>query len=99
MADDLDPVIHTTSRLRIMTTLATLPAGDSISFSKLQSVLDMTVGNLSVHLTKLEQAGYVTIEKTYQGRKPATFVHLTAEGRAGFDRYLANLRALLKDVS
>ena len=99
MADDLDPVIHTTSRLRIMTTLATLPVGDSIYFSKLQSVLDMTVGNLSVHLTKLEQAGYVTIEKTYQGRKPATFVHLTAEGRTAFDRYLANLRALLKDVS
>ena len=99
MADDLDPIIHTTSRLRIMTTLATLPVGDSISFSKLQSVLDMTVGNLSVHLTKLEQAGYVTIEKTYQGRKPATFVHLTTEGRTAFDQYLANLRSLLKDVS
>jgi DNA-binding transcriptional ArsR family regulator len=98
MADDLDPVIHTTSRLRIMTTLAALPAGDSISFSKLQSVLDMTVGNLSVHLTKLEQAGYVHIEKTFQGRKPATFVRLTGEGRAAFDRYLANLRDLLKDV-
>jgi len=95
---DLDPVIHATSRLRIMTTLATLAPGDKLAFTALQSTLEMTTGNLSTHLTKLAEAGYITIEKTFEGRKPATYLWLTADGRQAFDTYLADLRSLLKQL-
>ena len=95
MSDELDPLIHATSRLRIMTTLASLNDDMTISFAKLADLLDMTPGNLSVHLTKLEQAGYVRIEKTFEGRKPATYAAITPEGRTAFARYLAALKRLL----
>ena len=95
--NDLDPVIHATTRLRLMTALDALDRGDEMSFNALAAALGLTPGNLSVHLGKLEAAGYVAIEKTYQGRKPATYVAMTAAGRAAFERYLADLRALLGD--
>ncbi len=98
MEDELDPVIHAASRLRIMTALAAIGKDSSLSFAKLSELLDMTPGNLSVHLTKLEKAGYVAIEKTFEGRKPATFVAMTAQGQEAFDRYLAALRKLLGPV-
>ena len=96
---NLDPMIHATSRLRVMTTLAALPVGDKLSFTALQSTLDMTTGNLSTHLTKLEEAGYVTIDKTFEGRRPATYLCLTPTGRQAFDQYLADLKTLLNSVS
>jgi len=95
---DLNPIIHATSRLRVMTTLATLAPGDRLSFTALQGTLGLTTGNLSVHLTKLEEAGYVAIDKTFEGRRPATYVSLTAAGRQAFDKYLTDLRALLKGL-
>lgn len=98
MEDELDPVIHAASRLRIMTALAAIGKDSSLSFAKLSELLDMTPGNLSVHLTKLEKAGYVAIEKTFEGRKPATFVAMTMQGQEAFDRYLAALRKLLGPV-
>ncbi|KAB8287735.1 winged helix-turn-helix domain-containing protein [Bifidobacterium avesanii] len=98
MTEELDPLIHATSRLRIMTTLASIDDGASLSFAKLSDLLGMTAGNLSVHLTKLEQAGYVTIEKTFEGRKPATYAAITPAGRKAFDGYLAALKALLAPV-
>ena len=58
-------------------------------------LLDMTAGNLSTHLSKLEGAGYVQQNKTYSGRSPATYLALTPEGRVAFERYVRNLRALL----
>ena len=77
----LDPVIHAQARLRIMATLAALAKGDELSFPRLRSTLDMTAGNLSTHLSKLEGAGYVRINKTFRGRTPATYpvsyTHLT----------------------
>jgi len=93
--NDLDPVIHATTRLRLMTALDALDRGDRMSFNALAAALALTPGNLSVHLARLEAAGYVAIEKTYQGRKPATYVAMTAAGRAAFEDYLADLRALL----
>lgn len=81
-----------------MTTLAALPPGDSLSFGALRDTLDMTVGNLSTHLSKLEGGDYVTVEKTYQGRKPITYLCLTDKGRRAFDRYLTDLRTLLGDL-
>ena len=94
-AVDIDPVIHAQARLRIMATLAAVPVGDELHFPRLRELLDMTAGNLSTHLSKLEGAGYVQQNKTYAGRSPATYLALTPEGRIAFDRYVRNLRALL----
>ncbi len=94
--EPLDPVIHATARLRVVATLAALDPGDELSFPRLQKVLDMTAGNLSTHLRKLEDAGYVRITKTHEGRTPATYLALTSTGRAAFERYTDALTTLLK---
>lgn len=92
----LDPVIHADSRLRIMAALAGLPAGDEVLFARLRKDLSMTAGNLSTHLRKLEEAGYLTQTKTIEGRTPATYLTLTATGRAAYETYLTNLRTILE---
>ncbi len=92
---DLDPVIHAQGRLRIMAALAMRPADESITFTRLQEVLTMTAGNLSTHLRKLEDAGYVAVEKTFRGRTPATYVSLTKVGRRAFEDYTDTLRSVL----
>jgi DNA-binding transcriptional ArsR family regulator len=93
--ETLDPLIHTQARLRIMTTLTALPDGDRLTFTKLQSLLDATAGNLSTHLRRLEDAGYVQVVKGHQGRIPSTEVGATRAGRHAFEEYLSHLRALL----
>jgi len=92
---ELDPVIHAQARLRVVATLATLRGGDQVTFPRLQDILQMTAGNLSVHLRKLEEAGYVAIVKTHQGRTPTTLVALTSRGRFAFEEYTLAVRALL----
>lgn len=92
---ELDPVIHAAARLRITAALATLDATESIAFPRLQELLDMTAGNLSTHLRKLEDAGYVVVEKTHKGRTPVTYVALTKQGRRAFEDYTEALRAVL----
>ncbi len=92
---DLDPVIHVPARLRIVVTLAALPEGDSLSFSRLQQLLDLTAGNLITHLRRLEDAGYVANVKSRQGGTARTSVNLTHAGRAALERYTATLRRLL----
>ncbi|WP_019853001.1 transcriptional regulator [Actinopolyspora mortivallis] len=94
----LDPIIHAQARLRVMTTLATLPSGDRIAFGRLRELLDMTPGNLITHLRRLEEAGYTDSVKTGTGRG-TTYVALTEEGRAAFDTYTRQLRALLDPVT
>jgi DNA-binding MarR family transcriptional regulator len=95
---DLDPVIHAQARLRVVSALSTLREGDRLAFPRLQEILKMTAGNLSVHLRKLEEAGYVEVTKTHHGRTPATLVNLTRRGRLAFDDYTAALRALLNPL-
>jgi DNA-binding MarR family transcriptional regulator len=92
---ELDQVIHAQARLRVMVALAALAADDQIAFPRLQDMLEMTPGNLSTHLRKLEDAGYVVIDKTHQRRTPVTYLALTARGRRAFAEYTENLRALL----
>ena len=96
---ELDPVIHAQARLRVVATLASLARDDRIAFPRLQKLLDMTAGNLSTHLRRLEEAGYVTITKTHEGRTPATYVALTGEGRLAFGKYTTTLRTVLGGAS
>lgn len=91
----LDPVIHAEARLRVMSTLAALPPGDRLSFPRLQSLLGMTAGNLSTHNRRLEDAGYLEVVKTIEGRTPATYLSLTDAGRAAFRTYRERLADLL----
>lgn len=94
----LDPVIHAQARLRIMATLAGLPRGDEMVFPRLREMLGMTAGNLSTHLSRLEEAGYVSQSKTFTGRTPATYLALTTRGRAAFEEYTRVLREMLDAV-
>jgi DNA-binding MarR family transcriptional regulator len=98
-ADGLDPVIHGPARLRIMVTLATLPQGDDLAFTRLQDLLSLTPGNLITHLRKLEDAGYVTTVKSGKGVTARTAVSLTHVGRTALDRYTTVLRQLLDGAS
>ncbi|MFT3996782.1 MAG: transcriptional regulator [Asticcacaulis sp.] len=89
----LDDAIHGRLRLGIMAYLVDAEAAD---FNELKTVLEATQGNLSVHLSKLEEAGYVEIHKGYQGKKPLTRVHITPAGRQAFARYLDVLSGLVE---
>ncbi|QXQ10211.1 transcriptional regulator [Paeniglutamicibacter sp. Y32M11] len=92
---ELDPVIHADARLRVMSSLNTLGSAETIAFPKLRTILGMTAGNLSTHLRKLEDAGYIQQNKVIQGRSPATFVGITAQGAAAFEAYKRQLLELL----
>ena len=93
LLEGLDPVLHERGRLAIVSALAAAP---KLTFTELRDALDMTVGNLSVHLQKLEEKGYVAVEKDFVGRRPRTTCQLTDAGRAAFVRYLDGLEAVVK---
>jgi len=92
--DELDPLIHVPARLRIVATLAALPDGDALSFTRLQEMIGLTPGNLLIHLRKLEEAGYLCSEKTGNGAASRTTVALTRQGRAALRSYTEALRDL-----
>ena len=95
MADDvLDPLIHVPTRLKIVATLAALPDGDTLSFTRLQDMLGLTPGNLLIQLRKLEEAGYLSSEKTRNGSAQKTTVALTTQGRKALNSYTQALRDL-----
>jgi len=93
---ELNEIIHQPVRLRIMATLVTLEQNDEVDFIYLRDLLDVTDGNLGAHLRKLEEAGYITINKTFVERKPRTYVSATAEGRKVFQEHVAALESILK---
>lgn len=92
---ELDPIIHQPTRLRIMAALVSLDEGDRADFTLLRDLLGLTDGNLSIHLQRLEEAGYVKIEKTFVGRRPKTWVQATPQGRAAFASYVDALETIL----
>jgi DNA-binding MarR family transcriptional regulator len=96
--DELDPVIHVPARLRIVATLASLPPGNSLTFPRLRDMIGLTPGNLITHLRKLEDAGYISTEKTGNGVASRTTVELTHQGRAALDAYTSALRGVLKGL-
>jgi DNA-binding MarR family transcriptional regulator len=88
----IDDVIHGRLRLGIMAYLASAEVSD---FNELKSVLQATQGNLSIHLRKLEDAGYIKIEKSFLARKPLTRARLTPAGRKAFAKYLDAMGKLI----
>ena len=92
---DLDKVIHERLRLGIISALA---VNDRLTFNDLKRLLQTTDGNLSVHARKLEDAQYITCDKTFEGRLPRTEYRLTAAGRRALEKYLAHMDAIIKAV-
>jgi DNA-binding transcriptional ArsR family regulator len=92
---DLDRVIHERVRLGIISALA---VNDSLSFNELKALLGTSDGNLGVHARKLEDAGYVTCEKSFDGRVPRTDYQVTAAGRRALQKYLDHMEALIRHV-
>jgi DNA-binding transcriptional ArsR family regulator len=90
---DLDPLLHERGRLAIVSVLA---AVEGLTFTEMRDQLGMTDGNLSVHLQKLGEKGYVAIDKRFVGRRPQTSVKLTGAGRAAFTRYLNHLEVIVR---
>jgi DNA-binding MarR family transcriptional regulator len=88
----IDDVIHGRMRLGIMVYLADVEAAD---FTELKTVLEATQGNLSIHLKKLEEAGYIAIDKSFRDNKPLTRVTITAAGRRAFAAYLEAIGNLI----
>ena len=89
---DVDRVIHEPARTMIIAILYNLESAD---FLYLQREAGLTKGNLSAHLTKLEEAGYVSIEKTFRGKIPLTLCSLTENGRKAFENYRQKLKQFI----
>jgi DNA-binding MarR family transcriptional regulator len=92
---EIDPLIHAPSRLRVMTYLYVV---DSIDFVYLKRVTGMSWGNLSTHLTKLEDGGYISLRKSFQDKKPNTMIQLTDEGRQAFRQYKDDMQQALGNL-
>jgi DNA-binding MarR family transcriptional regulator len=90
---DLDRLIHEPARLALAAILSVVESAD---FLYLQRETGLTKGNLSSHLAKLEEAGYVAIEKTYRGRVPLTLVRLTDAGASAYKAYRARFKKFLE---
>lgn len=93
VAQSLDKLIHERIRLGIVSALA---VNERLSFNELKELLQTTDGNVSVHARKLEEAGYVSCHKGFEGRVPRTEYKLTASGKRALERYLGHMEALIK---
>ena len=94
-APNLDRLIHERLRLGIISALA---ANESMTFSDLKKLMNTTDGNLSVHARKLEEAGYISCAKYFEGRLPKTEYKLTAAGRSALESYLNHMESLIKQM-
>ena len=92
-APQLDRLIHERLRLGI---LSALSVNDSLTFNELKKLLETTDGNLSVHARKLEEAGYISCTKSFEGRIPRTDYRLSAAGKKALERYLDHMEALIQ---
>lgn len=94
-----DPTIHQPIRLKIMAALKPLPPKDMLEFVRLKSIVGATEGNLGAHIGTLETAGYLTVVKDFNGKKPRTRVALTKTGRRAFEDYVSYLREIVEAAS
>ncbi len=93
----LNETIHQPVRLRIMAALVTLGPDEEVDFTYLRNLLEVTDGNLGAHLRKLEESGYITVNKLFVERKPRTFLSASAEGRKVFNEHVEALESILKN--
>ena len=89
-----DPLLHQAIRSKLISLLIT---NDELPFKALKESLGVTDGNLSTHLTKLEKEMYVRIEKTFEGKRPKTVVHITTVGREAFETYIEALKQFIEE--
>lgn len=92
-----DKIIHEQARLVILIHLAGSNK-QKIPFAELKENLDLTSGNLSVQLTNLEQAGYIKIQKSFQNKKPVTYISLTPEGLEALRKYVADMEEIIQSI-
>ena len=92
---ELNPIIHQPTRLRIMAALVSLEKDEKVDFVFLRDLLELTDGNLSVHLYKLEEAKYVMVEKAFVERRPKTWIWATTGGRDAFAAHVDALEAIV----
>lgn len=92
----LDNIIHQPARLQIMASLVALGPDEQVDFVHLRKILKLTDGNLGAHLTKLENAGYIKIDKTFIARKPRTFISSTGKGRDAFNEHSVALKQIIE---
>ena len=95
MMDQPNAIIHQPVRLKIMAALKPLPLGELLEFVRLKTIAGTTEGNLGAHITTLEEAGYVRVEKDFHAKRPRTRVALTKSGRRAFADYVAELRSII----
>ena len=93
MLRELDPLLHSQLRLAVMSILMSVESAD---FVYLREQTDSTAGNLSVQLDKLEAAGYISVEKSFAGKRPKTTCRVTDRGRQAFEEYVEAIRSYLK---
>jgi DNA-binding transcriptional ArsR family regulator len=93
---DIDRMIHEPARLMILSLLYVVESGD---FTFLMRQTGLTWGNLSSHMSKLEAAGYIEVEKEFVGRKPRTMLRLTDEGRTAFREYVQSMKQVFDDLT
>lgn len=91
---DIDRLVHEPARLKIMAFLSMLESAD---FTFLVSRLGLTMGNLSAHISKLQEAGYIHVEKRFKGNRPQTLISLTAAGGQAFQSYRESMLTLLQE--
>ena len=89
MFKDLDPLLHSQLRLAVMSLLISV---ESAEFTFIKEKTNSTAGNLSVQLDKLNEAGYISIEKSFKGKKPLTTCNITRKGLKAFEEYVNNLK-------
>ncbi len=91
----IDPIIHASARLMILTYLYVVEKADYVFLMRLTG---MTWGNLATHLNKLEESGYIQIQKTYNGKKPQSILSMTEKGRTAFRAYKKSMQQVLDDL-
>jgi DNA-binding MarR family transcriptional regulator len=92
---ELDRLVHEPARLAVMALLYVVESAD---FTFLMNQTGLTWGNLSTHMTKLEEAGYLEVEKSFKGRRPNTTLRLTTEGRKAFREYARKMKQFFRDL-
>ncbi|HEV2652032.1 MAG TPA: transcriptional regulator [Rhizomicrobium sp.] len=95
MTEQPDQIIHQPIRLKIMAALKALPANEKLEFVRLKALVGATEGNLGAHITTLEGAGYIAVEKDFADKRPRTRIALTTAGRRAFEDYTAYLREII----